>query len=80
MIVIGVVGELKFLDVLVGMLFEVCLVVVGGINLDEYLFLDGGLMMGKLNDKFIIVEKVVMKIILGLIVVEDIGYLYKLYY
>ncbi|MBC8844635.1 propanediol utilization protein, partial [Escherichia coli] len=56
------------------------LAAAGGTNLDEYLFLDGGPMMGKLNDKSTIAEKVVAKTTSGLIVAEDTGYLHKLHY
>ncbi|EAC8354460.1 propanediol utilization protein [Listeria monocytogenes] len=78
--VTGAVGEPKLLDVPVGTPFEVCLAAAGGTTLNEYLFLDGGPMMGKLNDQSTIADKVVTKTTSGLIVAEDTGYLHKLHY
>ena len=73
--VTGAVNEPTLLEVPVGTPFEKCLEAAGGTLFENYLFIDGGPMMGKLHTKDELVEKVVTKTTSGLIVVEKSGYL-----
>lgn len=75
--VTGAVGEPTLLEVPIGTPFEKCLEAVGGTTLEDYLFIDGGPMMGKLHSQDELAEKVVTKTTSGLIVVENQGYLKK---
>lgn len=78
--VTGAVGQPTLLDVPIGTPFEQCLEAVGGATLHDYLFIDGGPMMGTLHAKDELSEKVVTKTTSGLIVIKDDGYLSKLKY
>lgn len=75
--VTGAVGEPTLLEVPIGTPFEKCLEVAGGTTLENYLFIDGGPMMGKLHSQDELAQKVVTKTTSGLIVVENQGYLKK---
>lgn len=78
--VTGAVGEPTLLEAPIGTPFEKCLEAVGGTTLDNYLFIDGGPMMGRLHTQDELAQKVVTKTTSGLIVVENQGYLKKLKY
>ncbi|GAB2025382.1 4Fe-4S dicluster domain-containing protein [Lactovum odontotermitis] len=78
MTVTGEVGAPTLLDVPIGTPFDKCLEAAGGTPLSNYLFIDGGPMMGKIFDQDELGDKVVTKTTSGLIVKEDSGYLSKL--
>jgi len=74
----GEVREPALLEVPIGTPFEKCLEAVGGATLQDYLFIDGGPMMGTLHTKDELAQKVVTKTTSGIIVIKDDGYLSKL--
>jgi Na+-translocating ferredoxin:NAD+ oxidoreductase RnfC subunit len=78
MTITGEVGAPTLLDVPIGTPFSECLTAAGGTPLHDYLFIDGGPMMGKIYDQDELQDKVVTKTTSGLIVKEDSGYLSKL--
>jgi len=76
--VTGAVNKPTLLEVPIGTPFAKCLEAVGGATLQDYLFIDGGPMMGTLHTKDEIADKVVTKTTSGLIIIKDEGYLSKL--
>ncbi|MDR2977314.1 MAG: SLBB domain-containing protein [Streptococcaceae bacterium] len=74
----GAVNAPTLLDVPIGTPFEKCLDAAGGTSLQDYLFIDGGPMMGKIYTQNELADKVVAKTTSGLIIKEDSGYLSKL--
>ena len=77
--VTGAVNKPSLLQVPIGTPFIKCLEAVGGSTLaEDFLFIDGGPMMGTLHVKDEIYDRVVTKTTSGLIVIKDDGYLSKL--
>ena len=77
--VTGSVDQPSMLSVPIGTPFKTCLEAVGGSILqDDYLFIDGGPMMGQIHISDELNEKVVTKTTSGFIVIKNEGYLSKL--
>ncbi|SJZ51262.1 Na+-translocating ferredoxin:NAD+ oxidoreductase RNF, RnfC subunit [Pilibacter termitis] len=74
----GAVNQPTLVETPIGTPFEKLLEVAGGSDLENFLFIDGGPMMGKLFTDKELSQKVVTKTSSGIILKEDEGYLSKL--
>jgi len=76
--VTGLVAEPTLLEVPIGTPLDTCLNAAGGTQLERYLFLNGGPMMGRLHNQDDLSKQVVTKTTSGLIITEEKGYLREL--
>lgn len=71
----GEVAHPMVLDVPIGTSFAECLELAGGTPLQEFMFINGGPMMGKLGSNAEFAQQVVTKTTSGIIIMEKSGYL-----
>lgn len=74
----GAVNEPKILEVPIGTSFEDCLALAGGATIDDFLFINGGPMMGKTGTKEDFSHQVVTKTTSGIIIMEKRDFIYEL--
>ncbi|WEG72502.1 4Fe-4S dicluster domain-containing protein [Vagococcus intermedius] len=75
----GEVNEPKLISVPIGTSFTKCLELAGGTPLTQFIFLNGGPMMGKIGNHNNFDDQVVTKTTSGIIVLEEKEYLYSLH-
>ncbi|MBP1040845.1 4Fe-4S dicluster domain-containing protein [Vagococcus sp. BWB3-3] len=77
--VTGAVNQPTMLSVPIGTPFATCLELAGGTPLKQFIFLNGGPMMGKIGNHLNFSDQVVTKTTSGIIILEEREYLYKLH-
>lgn len=75
----GAVREPKILEVPIGTSFDECLALAGGTTLDDFMFINGGPMMGKTGTKEDFSQQVVTKTTSGIIIMEKRDFIYELH-
>ncbi len=75
----GAVKEPKILEVPIGTSFEECLNLAGGSTIDDFMFINGGPMMGRVGTKDDFFKQVVTKTTSGIIITEKRDFLYELF-
>lgn len=75
----GAVNRPTMLSVPIGTPFSKCLELAGGTPLTQFIFLNGGPMMGKIGNHMNFNDQVVTKTTSGIIILEEREYLYKLH-
>lgn len=76
--VTGAVKEPKILEVPIGTSFDECLALAGGATIDDFMFINGGPMMGKTGTKEDFSQQVVTKTTSGIIIMEKRDFIYEL--
>lgn len=74
----GAVKEPKILEVPIGTSFDECLALAGGATIDDFLFINGGPMMGKTGTQEAFSQQVVTKTTSGIIIMEKRDFIYEL--
>lgn len=74
----GAVKEPKILEVPIGTSFDECLALAGGATIDDFMFINGGPMMGKTGTKEDFSSQVVTKTTSGIIIMEKRDFIYEL--
>lgn len=74
----GAVKEPKILEVPIGTSFTECLALAGGATIDDFMFINGGPMMGKTGTKEDFSQQVVTKTTSGIIITEKQDFIYEL--
>lgn len=74
----GAVKDPKILEVPIGTSFNKCLELAGGATIDDFLFINGGPMMGKTGTKAEFSQQVVTKTTSGIILTEKQDFIYEL--
>lgn len=77
--VTGSVKEPKIVYVPIGTSFQECLDLAGGVTISDYMYINGGPMMGKIGTQTDLVDEVVTKTTSGIIITEKRDYLYELH-
>lgn len=75
----GAVREPKILEVPLGTSFKECLELAGGSTIDDFMFINGGPMMGRVGTKEDFIKQVVTKTTSGIIITEKRDFLYELF-
>ncbi|MDH6365604.1 Na+-translocating ferredoxin:NAD+ oxidoreductase RnfC subunit [Enterococcus sp. PF1-24] len=75
----GAVKEPKILDVPIGTSFAECLALAGGATIDDFMFINGGPMMGRVGTMADFAEQVVTKTTSGIIITEKRDFIYELF-
>ncbi|MGM0213346.1 4Fe-4S dicluster domain-containing protein [Enterococcus sp. AZ109] len=75
----GAVKKPKILEVPIGTSFEECLNLAGGSTIDDFMFINGGPMMGRVGTKDDFFKQVVTKTTSGIIITEKRDFLYELF-
>ncbi|GCF95221.1 hypothetical protein NRIC_31120 [Enterococcus florum] len=75
----GAVNNPKILQVPIGTSFADCLEMAGGATLEEFMFINGGPMMGRVGTKEEFFQQVVTKTTSGIILTEKRDFLYELF-
>ncbi len=75
----GAVREPKILEVPIGTSFDECLALAGGTTLNDFMFINGGPMMGKTGVKEDFSQQVVTKTTSGIIIMEKRDFIYELH-
>lgn len=76
--VTGAVKEPKILEVPIGTSFDECLALAGGATIDDFMFINGGPMMGKTGTKEDFSQQAVTKTTSGIIIMEKRDFIYEL--
>lgn len=74
----GSVKEPKILEVPIGTSFDDCLALAGGATIDDFMFINGGPMMGKTGTQDEFSQQVVTKTTSGIIIMEKRDFIYEL--